>query len=211
MPTVAREIAPSVTPYNWDLGRRTIENAIQAGYELLRNRTQLWWHEQWSDPNSQYAVRTLTTNEQSVADEMVIAMESMQPQGFLNVTGELRDHPDARAVCETVATHSTLFVTRDDSTIVPAPINTWIEANGPRWNIEHKPAVVDVEDALIVWGSKRPEKLAAIALLAYWPDDLHTSDEVVIRTAKATLKALAGGGTARLALFTIEQINRVRV
>ena len=54
---------------------------------------------------------------------------TMRPQGFLNVAGELRDHPDARAVCETVATCSTLFVTKDDATIVPAVINDWIAAS----------------------------------------------------------------------------------
>ena len=41
VPTIAREIAPAVTPYDWDRGRRTIEAAIQAGDEPLRHRVQL--------------------------------------------------------------------------------------------------------------------------------------------------------------------------
>ena len=208
VPTVAREIAPSVTPGDWDRGRRTIEAAIQAGDELLRQRTQLWWHDQWTDPNSQYAVRILTPDERALAEEIAVLMEqTMTPPGFLNVAGDLRDHPDARAVCETVATRSTLFVTRDDSTIVPEPINTWIVANAPRWDIEHKPAVVDVEDALIVWGTHEPESLAAVALLAFWPDDLNASDDAARRSAKRSLQALARGGTQRLALFTLHHVN----
>ena len=86
VPTIAREIAPVVTPYDWDRGRCTIEAAIQAGDEPLRHRVQLWWHEQWTDPDGQYAVRLLEPDEQAIAEEMVIAMEqTMRPQGFLNV------------------------------------------------------------------------------------------------------------------------------
>ena len=118
VPTIAGEIASAVTPYDWDRGRRSIEAAIQAGDNVLGHRVQLWWHHQWTDANSQYAVRVLTPTEREIAEDVVIAMESMRPMGFLNVTGELRDHPDARAVAETVATRSTLFVTKDDATMV---------------------------------------------------------------------------------------------
>ena len=208
VPTIAREIAPAVTPYDWDRGRRTIEAAIQAGDEPLRHRVQLWWHEQWTDPDGQYAVRLLDLDEQAIVEEMAIAMErTMRPQGFLDVAGELRDHPDARAVCETVATRSTLFVTKDDATIVPAVINDWIERNARRWQISEAPAVVDVEDAMLRWAKDYPQELAQVALLAYWPEDRSTSDSEVIKTAHACLRAIGRGGTPRMAGFAIEQVN----
>ena len=96
VPTIAGEIAPAVTPYDWDRGRRSIEAAIQAGDNVLGHRVQLWWHHQWTDANSQYAVRVLTPTEREIAENIVIAMESMRPMGFLNVAGELRDHPVTR-------------------------------------------------------------------------------------------------------------------
>ena len=98
VPIIAGEIAGAVTPYDWNRGRRNIEGPIQAGDEVLRHRVQLWWHEQWTNENTQYAVRLLTPEERAIAEEMVIAMETMRPMGFLNVAGELRDHPDARGV-----------------------------------------------------------------------------------------------------------------
>ena len=181
VPTIAGEIARAVTPYDWDRGRRTIESAIQAGDNVPGHRVQQWWQKQWSDPNSQYAVRVLTPEERAVADEMVIAMESMRPMGFLNVKGELRDHPDARAVCETVATQSTLFVTKDDATLVPAVINAWIEQHAPHWGVHDAPAVVDVEEAMLQWAKDEPRGLAEVALLAYWPEDRNASDSAVIK------------------------------
>ena len=148
-PTIASEIAHAVTPYDWDCDRQIIESVIQAGDNERGHRVQLWWQKQWTDPNSQYAVRVLTPEERATADKMVIAMESMRPMGFLNVTGEFRDHPDARAVRETVATQSTLFVTKDDATLVSAVINTWIEQHAPHWGIRDALAVVDVEEAML--------------------------------------------------------------
>lgn len=208
VPAIAREIAPAVTPYDWDRGRRSIEGAIQAGDEPLRHRVQLWWHEQWTDPNSQYAVRLLEPDERGVVEEMLIAMEgSMRPAGFLNVAGDLRDHPDARAVCETAATRSTLFVTKDDATIVPAVINDWIERNAATWAIDSAPAVVDVEDAMLRWAKDQPRDLAEVVLLAYWPEDRDASDADVIKAALACLRSIGEGGTPRLAGFAIEQVN----
>ena len=156
MPTIAGEIAGAVTPYDWNRGRRNIEGPIQAGDEVLRHRVQLWWHEQWTNENTQYAVRLLTPEERAIAEEMVIAMETMRPMGYLNVAGELRDHPDARAVCETVATGSTLFVTKDDATMVAPAINAWIAHHAGHWGISDAPAVVDVEDAMVRWGQQDP-------------------------------------------------------
>ena len=207
VPTIAGEIARAVTPYDWDRGRRTIESAIQAGDNMLGHRVQMWWQQQWTDPNSQYAVRVLTPEERAVADEMVIAMESMRPMGFLNVTGELRDHPDARAVCETAATRSTLFVTKDDATLVPAVINTWIEQHAPHWGIRDAPAVVDVEEAMLQWAKDEPRGLAEVALLAYWPEDRNASDSAVIKQTLACLRAISAGGTPTLGGFAVAQVN----
>ena len=207
VPTIAGEIAPAVTPYDWDRGRRSIEAAIQAGDNVLRHRVQLWWHHQWTDANSQYAVRVLAPTEREIAEDIVIAMESMRPMGFLNVAGELRDHPDARAVAETVATRSTLFVTKDDATMVPPAINAWIEHHAARWEIGDAPAVVDVEDAMLRWAKDAPRELAEVALLAYWPDDRNASDSAVIRQTLACLRAVGAGGTPTLAGFAIAQVN----
>ena len=207
VPTIAGEIAPAVTPYDWDRGRRSIEAAIQAGDNVLRHRVQLWWHHQWTDENSQYAVRVLTPTEREIAEDIVIAMESMRPMGFLNVAGELRDHSDARAVAETVATRSTLFVTKDDATMVPPAINAWIEHHAAQWEIIDAPAVVDVEDAMLRWAKDAPRELAEVALLAYWPDDRNASDSAVIRQALACLRAVGAGGTPTLAGFAIAQVN----
>ena len=85
VPAFAREIAPDVTPWDWDRGRRNIEAAIQAGEHPRRNRTQLWWQHQWTDPHGQYALRRLSADEQATADDITVAMESMDPKGFLNV------------------------------------------------------------------------------------------------------------------------------
>ena len=208
VPAFAREIAPDVTPQDWDRGRRNIEAAIQAGEHPLRNRTQLWWHTQWTDPGSQYAVRRLSANEQATADDLLVAMESMRPGGFGGVKGELRDHPDAQAVAESLVIDARLLITKDNDTILPGPINHWIANNAKRWGLEARPVVVDVEDTLIDWGAQHPASLAAVALLAYWPDDLDATDDTVRRQSIACLQSIGQGGTPRLARFTIDAIEQ---
>ena len=208
VPAIASEIASAVTPTDWDRGRRNIEAAIQAGDNVLRHRVQLWWNEQWSNPKSQYAVRVLTPEERAITEEMVVAMEkTMHPAGFLKVAGDLRDHPDAIAICETVATGSTLFITKDEAAMITPVINDWIEQHAPKWQISNAPAVVDVDDAMLRWGKDNPRSLAEVALLAYWPEDRNESNEAVIRQTRACLRSIGIGGTPTLAAFAIAQVN----
>ena len=77
------------------------------------------------------------------------------------VAGEI-----ARAVCETVTTRSTLYVTKDDATLVPAVINTVIRTRAagrihPRRN-ENQPAELGMRDPGAA-RSLRPPRLQAPA------------------------------------------------
>ena len=112
-----------------------------------------------------------------------------------------------RAVCETVATGSTLFVTKDDPTMVAPAINAWIAHHAGHWGISDAPAVVDVEDAMVRWGQQDPRGLAEIALLAYWAEDRNAFDEAAIRQTLACLRSIAAGGTPVLAGFAIAQVG----
>ena len=208
VPAIAGELAPRVTPGHWDLGRRTLEGLAQMGHSVVRHRSELWWQSQWQSKTTQHGLLTLTPQQQQMADEMAAAMETMKPQGFLNVRGRVRDHRDTRAVCETIAAGGKFFAMRDESTVLTPIVNDWIVKHAPQWGAGAEPVVVQIDEALLRWGGQHPRHLAAVALRAYWPNELDTPDSEVIRETKACLRAITGGGMVQVGPFAIEQVKR---
>ena len=153
--------------------------------DRLRMRSRIWWAKQWVDPSELYRVRTMNDEEAEKAEEI---LRTIPRYGFDCHPDRVADLPDARIVCEALATGGQLLVSANLGIARKGIINAWATKNQERFGIRNPDMIINAD----VWlrtrlgGLGTEESLiqgAKLALAAFWPYGERATLEQAVRAA----------------------------
>lgn len=198
-PTVALELAPDGRATTAINGRSPAEHMLATQGPAIPHREQArleinaWWAQVWRDPNSTYKIRTLTDDEQRLADEIAASLDAYC---FKDTDPAfVAEHNDAKIVCEALVTEADILVTSNIRSIRHGRLNDWCEENGSKIGFTPR-RPVQVADALLAERSKTPaerERLLKAALAACWPDDDNATPDELARTTVTVFRKMGDG------------------
>ena len=198
-PTVAKELAPDGYPLDFFGSRSVAEERLTRSTKQLHPKAlkqlqrDAWWSKMWRADGTPYNVRTLTVDEQKLADEIerTIHYDCFKE----GKPGYIRGHQDTRIIAEALATGGTILLTSNIRSIKHKEVNGWAIKSGEHFGFKPRPVVQDT-DAMMLRTTRRPQQTdlwLQAGIIACWPRNDKTTSEKIVQDTIAELEHMLEG------------------
>ncbi|MDE2906056.1 MAG: hypothetical protein OXQ28_08220 [Acidobacteriota bacterium] len=199
-PTVAEQLAPtSASAINTHanlaeqlLRQHRIHGSMHSAERLAE---ESWWWSVWKNGGSPYGIPPY---DREHAGRVTRLLDEIDPRGFPGCPpNEIRNNPEARIVCETIALDAWLCLQTDMRVIDYVEINRWAKEAGHRNKDTADMLLYDADQSMVGWTYKPAgiEWLLQAGMLACWPDNDNAPAADVLRNTRRHIGAMTLGGT----------------